>query len=84
MLDSEPEVRTTCLRGLLNEVRDLVAERVDLDGEADVHPLAFAHLYQPVEQRLPVLVAREIVVGDEELVDALRPIEPHQMLDVVA
>ena len=28
-------------------------------------------------------VAREIVVGDEELVDALRPIEAHEMFDVV-
>jgi hypothetical protein len=38
---------------------------------------------QPVEDRFPVLVAREIVVGDEELGDALRGVRPHDLLDVV-
>ena len=56
---------------LLDEIRNLVAERIDLDGEADIHPLAVPHLDHAVEQRLPVLVAGEIVVGDEEALDAL-------------
>ena len=64
--------RTPACGRLLDEVRDLVAERVDLDGEADVDALAPAQLDQPVEEHLPVAVAGEIVVGDEEAVDALR------------
>ena len=64
---------------LLDEARDLVAERIDLDGEADVHALAVPHLDQAVEQRLPILVAREIVVGDEEPLDAFRVILPHDL-----
>jgi hypothetical protein len=38
---------------------------------------------QPVEDRLPVLVAREIVVGDEEAAQSLRVVDPHDLLDVV-
>jgi hypothetical protein len=37
----------------------------------------------PVEDRFPVLVAREIVVGDEEAVDALFEILAQDALDVV-
>ena len=46
-------------------------------------PCCFAQLDQAVEDRLPVLVAREIVVGDEEAADALRRIGAHDRLDVV-
>ena len=45
--------------------------------------LVAAHRDQPVEDRLPVLVAREIVVGDEEMVDAVGEIGAHDALDVV-
>ena len=57
----------------LDEVRDLVAQRVDLDHEADVHAVLFAQLDDPVVDRFPILVAGEIVVGDEEALDALAP-----------
>ena len=46
-------------------------------------PSLLAQLDQAVEDRLPVLVAREIVVGDEEARDALRGIGAHDRLDVV-
>ena len=69
--------------GLGDEVRDLVAQRVDLDEEAHVHAVLLAQLDDAVEDRLPVLVAGEIVVGDEEAVDALREIGAHDALDVV-
>ena len=36
------------------------------------YPLLLAQLDEPVEDRFPVLVAGEIVVGDEEAIDALR------------
>ena len=67
---------------LLDEVRDLVAERVDLDGEADPDFLVLQGDH-PVEQDLPVGVAGEVVVGDEEPVDALLPVRPDDLLEVV-
>ena len=46
-------------------------------------PLVVPELDQPVEDRLPVAVAGEIVVGDEIVVDALGVIGAHDRLDVV-
>ena len=60
-----------------------VAERVDLDHEADVHAVLFAQLDDAVVDRFPILVAGEIVVGDEEAVDALRPVHAQDLLDAV-
>ena len=58
-------------------------ERVDLDDELQPEPFPLAHLDQPVEDRLPIAVAREIVVGDEEAEDALGEVGAHQPLDIV-
>ena len=69
--------------GLLYKVRNPVAERVDLDHQAERDAVTLLELDQPVEDRLPLSVAREIIVGDEESVDALRPIEAHQALHIV-
>src|SRR2546427_6886219 len=68
---------------LHDEVFDLVAKRVDLDHQAERNPALLPEFDQAIEDRLPLLVAREIVVGDEEFVYALLPVEPHEMLDVV-
>ena len=70
-------------RRLLDEARDAVAERVDLQQEPDPEALLLAQLDQPVEDRLPVAVAGEIVVGDEEAGDPLRGVGAHDRLDVV-
>ena len=72
VLEPDEDAADAGLRRLLDEVRNLVAERVDLDGEAELGKFAVAQLDQPVEQDLPVAVAGEIVVGDEEPLDALR------------
>ena len=45
--------------------------------------LDLAQMDQAVEDRLPILVAGEIVVGDEEFRDALGPVGAHQRLDVI-
>src|SRR5208337_457186 len=66
-----------------DEVRDLVALRVDLDGEADMDALALLELDDPVEQDLPIRVAGEIVVGDEEPVDALRLVGADDLFEIV-
>src|SRR6202044_3391965 len=69
--------------GLLDKVRDFVAKRVDLDHQSKRDSSVLTQLDQAVEDRFPILVARKIIVGDEEFVDALRPIEAHQMLHVI-
>jgi hypothetical protein len=61
-------------RGLLDEAGNAVAERVDLQDETDREAVHLAQLDHAVEDRLPVLVAREIIVRDEEAPDALREI----------
>ena len=70
-------------RRLLDEMRNAVAERVDLDDEGAIAAPDLAQKDQPVEDRLPILVAGEIVVGDEEAVDALGEIGAHDRFDVV-
>ena len=71
------------LRTLFDEVRNLVAQRVDLDHQIDADAVLRAQLDDAVEDGLPVLVAGEVVVGDEEAVNAFRPVLPNDVLDVV-
>ncbi len=59
-----------------------MAQRVHLDGEADVQAF-LAQRDHPIEQRLPVTVAREIVVGDEEPLDALRDVLADDVLQII-
>ena len=68
---------------LLDEVRQLVAERVDLDDQREVNLLDLAQMDQPVEDLLPVLVAGEVVVGDEKSEQPLPDVDPDDLLDVV-
>src|SRR5262245_4881779 len=61
----------TGFRRLLDEIRDLVTERIDLDGKSDVRTAFRPQLDQAVEQQLPMAIAGEVVVGDEESLDVL-------------
>ena len=81
----EPDEHERCAgaRRLLDEVRDAMAERVDLQDQLDPEFVAFAQFDQPVEDRFPVAVAGEIVVGDKKACYALRGIGAHDRLDVV-
>jgi hypothetical protein len=56
---------------------------VSTNGQLDGERLLLSQCDQPVENRLPVLVAREVVVGDEETLHALRGVVPHDRLHVV-
>src|SRR6185437_3609207 len=56
---------------------------VHLEDELDVDTLLFAHGDQAVEDGLPVFVAGEVVVGDEEAVDALGQVLADDELDVI-
>ena len=54
-----------------------------MDQEANVHAVLFTQLDDAVENRLPILVTREIVVGDKKTIDALLVIRAQDALDVV-
>src|SRR5215468_837224 len=69
--------------GFLDELRNLMAKGVDLDGESDIHPLALPQLDHAVEQRLPITIAREIIVRDEEPLDTLRIIITYDLFQIV-
>ena len=64
-------------------MRQAVAHGVHLDDELDVQLLLLAHGDEAVEDLFPVGVAGEIVVGDEEAVDALRQVAADDLLDFV-
>ena len=69
--------------GLLNELRQPVTHGVHLDDELDVEFLIFAQVDQPVEDRFPVHIAGEVIVGDEEPIDALCNVVANNLLDVI-
>src|SRR5262249_8297931 len=83
ILKTDEHARDTCAFRFLDEIRDLVAQCVDLDHEAERDCVSLAQQDEAVEDRLPFSVPREVVIGDEEFMDALRPIEPYEMLDVI-
>ncbi len=68
---------------LLDEVRNFVAHRVHLHDEVYLQVVAALEFDDAIEDRFPIFVAREIVVGDKETLDALRRVRANQMLDVV-
>ena len=68
---------------LVDEVRDAMALRVDLDDQGHFDAFVLAQLDQPVEEVLPVAVARHVVVGDEERADALLVVLADDRLEVV-
>ena len=70
-------------RSLLDEIRNAVTQRVDLQHQADPKMLFFAQLDQPIEDRLPVAITRKIIVGDEKTGDIARRVGAHDRLDVV-
>ena len=70
-------------RGLFDEARGLVAQGVDLNQEVNVETILLPQRDHAVEQGLPVLVAREVVVGDEVAADALGDVGADDALDIV-
>ena len=83
VLQSDEHPGYACSFGLRDEARDFVAKRIDLDHQTDWDAINLAKLDEAVEDRLPVPVAGKIIVGDEELVDPLRPIEAQQVFNVI-
>src|SRR5437016_8503936 len=60
-----------------------MTERIDLNDEINLQLIAFAQLDETIENRLPILVPCEVVVGYEEAMDALRHICAHYSLAVI-
>src|SRR6266404_9382801 len=71
------------LRALFNEVRDLVAQRIDLDHQTDADAPLRAQFDDAVKDGLPVLIAGEVVISDKEAMNAFRPVLPYDALDIV-
>ena len=81
--DPDEDASHARLRAFFDEVWDLVAQRVDLDHQADANALLHAQLDDAVEDRFPISVAGEVVVGNEEAVNAFRPVLADNEFDVV-
>ena len=79
----DEDARYARRRALLDEFRDLVAQRIDLNHQADADTLFRPQSDDAVKDGLPVLVAGEVVIGDEEAVNPFRPVLPDDPLDVV-
>src|SRR5437879_3516882 len=60
-----------------------MAQRVDLNDETNAQLLDFAKLNQAIENGFPIFVARKVVVGDKERVQAARNVGAHDAFDVV-
>ena len=82
-LEPDEHVAAAGAGRLVDEVRDLVRQHVDLDQEVQAVAALLAQLDHAVEDRLPIAVASEVVVGDEEARDALPRVLEDDALDVV-
>ena len=60
-----------------------MAERVHLDQESELQLLDLAQANDPIEDHLPILVPRKIVVGDEEAAQSLGHVFADDLLDVI-
>src|SRR5262249_45260009 len=69
-LHADKDPRTTSPRRLLDEPGNLVALGIDLNREAQREFLVLTQRYQAVEDRFPVPVPGQVVVGYEQSLDA--------------
>ena len=69
---------------LFDEIGNLVAKRINLDGEACCKALLLSHPYQPIEETFPILVAGKIIIRDHECLDALGQILADDLLKIIS
>src|SRR5437879_1033092 len=68
---------------LLDEIWQPVALHVHLNSEPDLfHAFIFAQLNDSIEDSFPILVACEVIVGNEKTMNALREIPADDLLNV--
>ena len=60
-----------------------MAQGIDLNNEFGIEAVNLPHVNETVENQLPVLVAREVIVGNEEPVNVLRRIGPDNFINVI-
>src|SRR5262245_11254478 len=65
-----------------DEVGKFVAEGIDLDDKTDLEPLDLAKFNELVEDLFPILISREIVVGNKKGVQPLLHVGPNYTLDI--
>ena len=84
VLKSDENAAHASLRRFFDEIRNLVAKRVDLDCKAKAGKLGLAQIInEAVEQQFPIAITREIVIRDEEAFDALRVILADDLFEIV-
>jgi hypothetical protein len=82
-LESDKNSSAAGASSLCDEIRNLVTERVDLNSQMNIEVLLGPELNNSVEDRLPVFVAREIVVADEVVAHALPLPGANQLFNVI-
>ena len=82
-LEADEDAPDARPRTFLDEVGKLMAERVHLDEESQLQFLDLAQMNDPIEDHLPILIARKIIIGNEKAAQSLRHILPDDLLDVV-
>ena len=60
-----------------------MTQGIDLDHHVETQSLLFPDRDQPIEHRLPIAIAGEVVVGDEEMADPLGEILAHDALHIL-
>jgi hypothetical protein len=83
VLEADENARHAGALRLGDEVGYPMAQGVHLDQEAYVQAVSPAPLNDSIEDGLPILVAGEVVVGDEKAIDPLRPVGAQDAFDVV-
>src|SRR5712692_4426991 len=83
VLESDKDALDAGARTFLDKVRQTVAQSIDLNDEIELQTFAFAKLNHPIENRLPILVARKVVVRDKETMDALPEVRAHDSLAII-
>src|SRR5207248_2166616 len=83
VLKADEDAANTGPGAFFDEVRQLVTKRVDLDDETGVELLDFAQPNHAIEDRFPIFVPSEVIVGDEEAAQPLRHVFADDALDVV-
>src|SRR5262249_8261936 len=70
-------------RRFFNKVWNLVAKRVDLDRKTKFVEFGCFQIDQAIKQNFPVTVAREIIIRDEETLNALGMVLAHNFFEVI-
>ena len=83
ILQSDEHISDAGAFGFLDKTRDFVTLGIHLNGGRDIQLFLLPKLDQFVEDRLPILISGEIVVGNEKPFDTLLIARPNQAGDIL-